>query len=250
MKKLTGKTAIVTGASKGIGAGIAKALAGAGAAVIVNYSTSKEAADRLVGDIRSDGGQAVAIEGNVALATDVRRMFAKAKEAFGSVDILVNNAGVYRFEPIEDVTEVEFHREINTNVLGTILAIQEALKYFPAEGGSIINIGSIASENPVPDSVLYASTKGAVDTLTLALANELGHRNIRVNTVSPGHTETDGTHQIGLVGSERADQLASETPLGGRLGQPDDIAPTVVFLASDDAKWLTGERIHASGGIH
>jgi 3-oxoacyl-[acyl-carrier protein] reductase len=165
------------------------------------------------------------------------------------VDVLVNNAGVYQFEPFAAITEKEFHREFDTNVLGPILAIQEALKHFPASGGSIINISSIASENPVPNSSLYAATKGAIDTLTMALAKELGPRNIRVNAVAPGHTATEGARRIGLVGSEQAQQIVSATPLGGRFGQPEDIAPVVVFLASDDAAWLTGERISASGGV-
>ncbi|CAE6430044.1 unnamed protein product [Rhizoctonia solani] len=249
MKRLTGKTALVTGASKGIGAGIARSLAQEGALVIVNYASSKEAADRVVSDILRDGGQAFAIQGNVAAAEDVKALFKQVKEISGSVDVVVNNAGVFQFEPVEDVTEDEFHREYDTNVLGTILVIQESLHYFPPGGGSIINISSIASENPVPGSVLYASTKAAIDSLTLALAKELAPRHIRVNMVAPGHTETEGTHRIGLVGSEQAEALAASTPIGSRLGQPEDIAPAVVFLASDDAAWLTGERINASGGI-
>ncbi|MBO7743643.1 glucose 1-dehydrogenase [Paenibacillus sp. MWE-103] len=249
MKRLTGKTALVTGASKGIGAGIAKSLAKEGAFVIVNYSSSKEAADEVVSDIQQDGGKAIALQGNVAVAQDVKALFMKVKEISGSVDVLVNNAGVFQFEPVEEVTEAEFHRQFNTNVLGTILVIQESLNFFSREGGSIINISSIASKNPVPGSVLYASTKAAIDSLTLALAKELAPRNIRVNMVAPGHTETEGTHRIGLVGSDHAEALAASTPIGSRLGQPEDIAPAVVFLASDDAAWLTGERINASGGI-
>jgi len=189
-----------------------------------------------------------AIKADVSKAADVKRMFEETKKVFGSVDVLVNNAGVFQFEPFEAITEKEFHREFDTNVLGPILAIQEALKHFPARGGSIINISSIASENPVPNSSLYSATKGAIDTLTMALAKELGPRKIRVNAVAPGHTETEGTRRIGLVGSEQAQQMVSATPLGGRFGQPEDIAPVVVFLASDDAAWLTGERISASGG--
>jgi len=250
MNTLKGKVAIVTGASKGIGAAIARGLAVAGAAVAVNYSSGKDGADRAVAEITSKGGKAIAIQGNVGKATDVRRLFEETEKALGSPSVLVNNAGVFQFEPFEAITEREFHREFDTNVLGPILTIQEALKQFPASGGSIINISSIASENPVPNSSLYSATKGAVDTLTMALAKELGPRNIRVNTVAPGHTDTEGTRRIGYVGSEQAQQMVSETPLGGRFAQPEEIAPVVVFLASDHAAWLTGERISASGGVH
>jgi 3-oxoacyl-[acyl-carrier protein] reductase len=249
MSKLTGKVAIVTGASKGIGAALAKGLAAAGAAVAVNYAADKAGAERTVSEITSHNGKAIAIQADVSKAADVKRMFEQTKNVFGSVDVLVNNAGVFQFEPFEAITEKEFHREFDTNVLGPILALQEALKHFPASGGSIINISSIASANPVPNSSLYSATNGAIDTLTMALAKELGPRNIRVNAVAPGHTETEGTRRIGLVGSEQAQQLVSATPLGGRFGQPEDIAPVVVFLASDDAAWLTGERISASGGV-
>jgi 3-oxoacyl-[acyl-carrier protein] reductase len=250
MSKVTGKVAIVTGASKGIGAALAKGLAAAGAAVAVNYSSGKAGAERTVSEITSNDGKAIAIQADVSKATDVKRLFEEMKKAFGSIDVLVNNAGVFRFEPFEAITEKEFHREFDTNVLGPILAIQEALKHFPASGGSIINSSSIASENPVPNSSLYSATKGAIDTITMALAKELGPRKIRVNAVAPGYTETEGTHGIGLVGSEQAQQMVSATPLGGRFGQPEEIAPVVVFLASDDAAWLTGERISASGGAH
>jgi len=250
MNKLTGKVAIVTGASKGIGAAIAKGLAAAGAAVAVNYSSDKAGAERTVSDITSNSGQAIAVKADVSRVADVKRLFEETSRTFGWIDILVNNAGVFRFEPFEMVTEEEFRREFDTNVLGSILTIQEALKRFPRTGGSIINISSIASENPVPNSSLYSATKGAVDTLTMALAKELGPGNIRVNTVAPGHTETEGTRQIGFVGSEQAQEMVSETPLGGRFGRPDEIAPVVVFLASDDSTWLTGERISASGGMH
>jgi 3-oxoacyl-[acyl-carrier protein] reductase len=250
MNKLTGKVAIVTGASKGIGAAVARGLAAAGAAVAVNYSSSREGADHTVAEITSTGGKAMAIQGDVAQAADVKRLFEETEKALGAPSVLVNNAGVFQFAPVEAITEQEFHRHFDTNVLGPILTIQEAVKHFPASGGSIINISSIASENPVPHLSLYSATKGAIDTLTKALAKELGPRNIRVNTVAPGHTDTEGTRRMGLVGSEQAQQLVAETPLGGRFGQPEDIAPVVVFLASDEAAWLTGERISASGGVH
>ncbi len=250
MNKLAGKVAIVTGASKGIGAAIAKGLAEAGAAVAVNYCSSKEGADRTVAEITNKGGKAIAIKGDVGKAADVKRLFEETEESLGSPSVLVNNAGVFQFGPVEAISEKEFHREFDANVLGPILTIQEAVKHFPASGGSIINISSIASENPVPNSSLYSATKGAVDTLTMALAKELGRRNIRVNAVAPGHTDTEGTRGLGFVDSEQAQQMVSETPLAGRFGQPDEIAPVVVFLASDDAAWLTGERISASGGVH
>jgi 3-oxoacyl-[acyl-carrier protein] reductase len=250
MNKLTGKVAIVTGASKGIGAAVAKALAEAGAAVAVNYSSGKEGADRVVSEITSSGGKAIAIGGDVSKAGDVKRLFEETQKSFGSVDVLVNNAGVFKFEPLEEITEKEFHRHFDINVLGTILATQEALKYFPRSGGSIINISSISSENPVPNSALYSATKGAIDTITMALAKELGPRKIRVNTVAPGLVDTEGNRDSGIVGSSVGDAGVAVTPLGARFGQPKEIAPVVVFLASDDAAWLTGERISASGGLH
>jgi 3-oxoacyl-[acyl-carrier protein] reductase len=250
MNKLDGKVAVVTGASKGIGAAIARGLAAAGAAIAVNYSSSKEGADRTVAEITNKGGKAIAIKGDVGKAADAKRLFEETEKGLGSTECAVNNAGVFQLEPVEAISEKEFHREFDTNVLGPILTIQEALKRFPASGGSIINISSIASENPVPNSSLYSATKGAVDTLTMALAKELGRRNIRMNTVAPGHTDTEGTRRMGIVDSDEAQEIVSETPLGGRFGQPDEIAPVVVFLASDDAAWLTGERISASGGVH
>jgi 3-oxoacyl-[acyl-carrier protein] reductase len=250
MNKLDGKVAVVTGASKGIGAAIARGLAAAGAAIAVNYSSSKEGADRTVAEIINKGGKAIAIKGDVGKAADAKRLFEETEKGLGSTECAVNNAGVFQLEPVEAISEKEFHREFDTNVLGPILTIQEALKRFPASGGSIINISSIASENPVPNSSLYSATKGAVDTLTMALAKELGRRNIRMNTVAPGHTDTEGTRRMGIVDSDEAQEIVSETPLGGRFGQPDEIAPVVVFLASDDAAWLTGERISASGGVH
>jgi 3-oxoacyl-[acyl-carrier protein] reductase len=246
--RLTGKVAIVTGASKGIGAGIAKSLAAAGAAVVVNYASSREGADRVVAEITADGGKAIAVQGDVAGADDVRRLFAATKEAFGALDVLVNNAGVFQFDPLEAVTEDEFHREFNINVLGTLLATQEALKHFGPAGGSVINISSIVSANPVPNSVVYSATKGAVDSITGALAKELGGRKIRVNAIAPGGVETEGVHRIGIIDSDFQKEMIAKTPLG-RFGQPDDIARVAVFLASDDAAWITGERLTVSGGL-
>ncbi len=247
MEKLTGKVAIVTGASKGIGAAIAKALGAAGAAVTVNYASSKEGADRVVAEITGHGGKAIAVQGDVSKAADVTRLFDETKKAFGSLDVLVNNAGIFEFAPLEAVTENEFHREFNTNVLGPIMATQEALKHFGPGGGSVINISSVASLNAVPNSVVYAATKSAVDSVTRVLAKELGPRKIRVNTIAPGGVETEGVHRIGIMGSDLEKQIVAETPLG-RFGQPEDIARVAVFLASEDAGWVTGERITAAGG--
>jgi 3-oxoacyl-[acyl-carrier protein] reductase len=247
MSDLKGKVAIVTGASKGIGAGIAKGLAAAGAAVVVNYASSREGADRVVAEITTKGGKAIAVQGDVSIAADVKRLFEQARASFGRLDVLVNNAGVYSFAPLETVTEKEYHRHFNTNVLGTILTIQEALKYFGSDGGSVINISSIASLNPTPDSVVYSATKSAVDTITLGLSRELGARKIRVNAIAPGGTASEGLANSGVLGSDFEKQIVGMTPLG-RLGQPEDIAKVAVFLASDDSAWLTGERISASGG--
>jgi len=248
MSKLTGKVAIVTGASKGIGAGIAKGLGAAGAAVVVNYASSKEDAERVVAEITRKGGQALAVQGDVSKAADVQRLFAETQQAFGAVDVLVNNAGVYQFDPLEAVTETEFPREFNTNVLGLLLVTQEAVQHFRPEGGSIINIGSVASQATPPQSVVYSATKGAVDAITRALAKELADRKIRVNSINPGGVETEGVHQAGIIGSDFEKQMIAGTPLG-RLGQPEDIAPIAVFLASEDAGWLTGETLVASGGF-
>ncbi len=246
--KLKGKVAIVTGASKGIGAGIAKELAAEGVKVVVNYASSQVGADRVVSEIISGGGQAIAVQGNVAVADDVKRLFEAAKNAFGSVDIVVNNAGVFKFVPIEEISEEEFHKQFNTNVLAPILTTQQALKYFPETGGSIINISSGASLNPGPNSSVYSATKSAVDALTKGFAKELAARKIRVNTVAPGATETEGAHSAGFFGGEVEKHVVSLTPLG-RIGQPEDVAKVVVFLASEAAGWVTGDRINASGGF-
>jgi 3-oxoacyl-[acyl-carrier protein] reductase len=247
-KKLTGKVAVVTGASKGIGAGIAKQLANEGAAVIVNYASSKEGADQVVDEISKGGGKAIAVQADVAKKTDIERLFAEAKKAFGRLDILVNNAGVYKFEPLEAVTEDEFHREFNTNVLGLILATQEAVKHFGAEGGSVINIGSSATDLTPPMSVIYTATKGAVDSITRVLAKEFGPKKIRVNSINPGGVETEGFHALGVSGSDFEKQMIAQTPLG-RIGQPDDISPAAVFLASSESAWITGEVLHVTGGL-
>jgi len=245
---LSGKTAVVTGASKGIGAGIAKGLAAEGAAVVVNYASSKDAADRVVAEIKAKGGKAIAVQGDVAKAGDVKKIFAETKQAFGRLDILVNNAGVYNLLPLEEVTEEDFHRHFNTNVLGVLLATREAAKLFSAEGGSVINIGSVVSDITPPNSVVYTATKGAVDAVTRVLAKELGPRKIRVNTINPGVIETEGTHAAGFIGSDFENRSVAQTPLG-RTGQPDDIAPVAVFLASDESRWVTGDTLAVSGGL-
>ena len=248
MGKLSGKVAVVTGASKGIGAGIAKSLGAEGASVVVNYASSKEGADKVVKEITSKGGKAIAVQGDMSKAEDVQRLFGETKKAFGTLDILVNNAGVYQFTPLEGITEGEFHRMFNTNVLGPILATKEALPYFASDGGSVINISSVVSHNPPPGSTVYSATKGALDVITLVLSKELATKKIRVNSINPGGTETEGLIAAGFKGSDFEKDLVSRTPLG-RLGQPDDIAKVAVFLASPDSSWLTGEVILASGGL-
>jgi 3-oxoacyl-[acyl-carrier protein] reductase len=248
MGKLSNKVAVVTGASKGIGAGIAKALAADGASVVVNYASSKEGADKVVADIKAKGGKAVAVQGDVSKQADISKLFAETKKAFGRLDVLVNNAGVYEFAPLGEVTAESFHKMFNLNVLGLILSSQEALKYFGPEGGSIINIGSTASSLNVPTSVTYTATKAAVDSVTGVLAKELGPKKIRVNSINPGMVETEGVHAAGVIGSDLQKQFESQTPLG-RIGQPNDIAPIAAFLASDDSGWLTGELLLASGGL-
>ena len=248
MSELTGKVAIVTGASKGIGAAIAKRLAAAGASVVVNYASSREGADRVVAEIAGKAGKAIAVKADVSKAADVQRLFDATKKAFGSLDVLVNNAGVYGFAPLEEVTEDEFHREFNINVLGVLLASREAMKYFGPHGGSVINISSMASMSPTPTAVVYSATKGAVDTITRVLAKELGPKKIRVNAINPGGVETEGVHSMGISGSEFEKQMVARTPLG-RLGQPDDIASVAVFLASAASGWMTGETIAVGGGF-
>ena len=249
MSRLSGKIAVVTGASKGIGAGIAKGLAAEGAAVVVNYASSKDGAERVVADIKGKGGKAIAVQGDVAKTADVKKVFAETKQAFGRLDILVNNAGVYySFLPLEEVTEEDFHRHFNVNVLGLLLATREAAKLFGDEGGSVINIGSAVTELNSPNTVVYTATKGAVDAVTRVLAKELGPRKIRVNSINPGLVDTEGTHAMGVIGNDFEKQFVAQTPLG-RTGQPDDIAPVAVFLASDELRWVTGDTLVVSGGL-
>jgi 3-oxoacyl-[acyl-carrier protein] reductase len=246
--KLDGKIAVVTGASKGIGAAIAKQFAQEGASVVVNYASSKEDADKVVDEISKRGGKAVALQGNVARKTDVERLFAAAEKAFGKTDILVNNAGVYEFVPLEEISEQHFHRHFDTNVLGMLLATQAGLKHFNADGGSIINIGSFASSLTPPTAVVLNATKGAVDAITRTLAKELGPRKIRVNSINPGMVVTEGVLAGGFLESDFQKMLESQTPLG-RIGRPDDIAPAALFFASEDSKWITGETLLIAGGL-
>jgi 3-oxoacyl-[acyl-carrier protein] reductase len=248
MNKLKDKVAVVTGASKGIGAAIAKSLAAEGASVVVNYASSKDGAERVVAGIKEKGGKAIAVQADVGKASDVRRLFAETKKAFGKIDVLVNNAGVYQFAPLAEITEEQFHRQFDTNVLGLLLTTQEAAKLFGPEGGSVINIGSVASRLAPPTSAVYSATKGAVDAVTHVLAKELGPKKIRVNSINPGMVETEGVHTAGFVGSDFQKQTEAQTPLG-RIAQPEDIAPIAVFLASVDSGWLTGETLLASGGL-
>ena len=247
MSKLKGKVAVVTGASKGIGAAIAKSLAAEGASVVVNYASSKAGADVVVDAITKAGGKAVAVGGDVSKAADAQKIIDTAVKDFGRLDILVNNSGVYEFQPIETITEDHYHKIFNVNVLGVLLTTQAAVKHLP-EGGSIINIGSAVTEIYPPASAVYTGTKGAVDAITGVLANELGPRRIRVNSLNPGMVETEGVHAAGFIGTDFEKGLVAKTPLG-RIGQVDDIASVAVFLASDDSKWLTGESIVASGGV-
>lgn len=248
MAKLTGKVAVVTGASKGIGAGIAKELAAQGASVVVNYASSKEGAEKVVAEITKAGGKAIAVGGSVAKAGDIEKLFAETKKAYGKVDILVNNAGVYAFAPLEAITEEEIDRIFDTNVKGLLLATKAGVALFPPEGGSVINIGSVASEQTPPMSGVYSGTKGAVDAITRVFAKELGPKKIRVNAVNPGPVVTEGFKTAGVEGSDFEKSMLQGTPLG-RLGQPDDVATVVAFLASDDARWVTGSLLQAAGGL-
>ncbi|MFK2904845.1 glucose 1-dehydrogenase [Dyella ginsengisoli] len=247
MSKLAGKVALVTGASKGIGAGIAKALAAEGAAVVVNYASSRDGADAVVAQIESAGGRAVAVKGDVSSAADAKAIVDAAVSRFGRLDVLVNNSGVYEFAPLEAITEEHFHRQFNVNVLGLLLVTQAAAAHL-GEGASIINIGSVVSRIVPPASAVYTATKSAVNGITGVLARELGPRKIRVNAVNPGIVETEGTHTAGFIGSEFESGAVAQTPLG-RIGQPKDIASIVAFLASDDSYWLTGEELYAAGGM-
>ena len=247
--ELVGKVAVVTGASKGIGAAIAKALAAEGASVVVNYSSSKTDADKVVAEISSAGGKAAAVQADVARKADIERLFAETKKMFGRLDILVNNAGIYEFAPLESVTEELFHKQFNLNVLGLILAAQAATKLFDSTGGNIINISSVVSTMGFPNASVYSGTKGAVDSITRSLAKELGPRGIRVNAINPGMVETEGTQAAGIAESEMRKQTEAQTPLG-RIGKPNDIAGAAVFLASSDSSWITGQTLGVSGGFH
>jgi 3-oxoacyl-[acyl-carrier protein] reductase len=246
--KLNGKVAVVTGASKGIGAGVAKQFAAEGASVVVNYASAKQDADRVVDEISKRAGKAIAIQASVAKKTEVDRLFTETEKAFGKIDILVNNAGVYEFMPFEEATEKQFHRMFDTNVLGILLATQEALKHFNPEGGSIINIGSLASSLTPPTGVIYNATKGAVDAITRTLAKELGARKIRVNSINPGMVVTEGAVTGGYTEGDMRKMFESLTPLG-RIGQTEDIAPAAVFFASPDSEWITGETLRIAGGL-
>lgn len=247
MDRLKGKVAVVTGASKGIGAAIAEQLAAEGAAVVVNYASSKAGADEVVKRITQKNGRAVAVQADVSRHDDIRRLFAEEKKAFGSPDILVNNAGIYEFTPLEAVTEEHFHRQFNLNVLGLLLTTQEAVKHIGPAGGSIINISSVAAKFRFPNASVYCATKAAVDAMTRCLAAELGPRKIRVNSINPGMVETEGFHAAGISGSDMQKQIVAQTPLG-RIGQPSDIAGAAIFLASGEADWISGETLYIAGG--
>ncbi len=249
MSKLENKVAIVTGASKGIGAAIAKHFAAEGAKVVVNYASSKAGAEQVVQAITDRGGTAIAVQGDVSKEADVIRLFAETKNAFGALDILVNNAGIYQYVPVEEVSAAFFHQHFNINVLGSILTIKEALKLFGANGGTIINISSVAGKVPMATGSVYSASKAALDAITISLSKEFSGRNIRINSLLPGSVETEGTHSAGVAGSDFEKVLIGNTPLG-RIGQPVDIAKVAVFLASDDAAWITGEKISVSGGIY
>ena len=248
MSKLSNKVAVVTGASKGIGSEIARSLAAEGASVVVNYASSKQGADKVVAAIVAAGGKALAVQGDVSKQADITRLLAETHKAFGKLDILVNNAGVYAFAPLDQITEELFHSQFNLNVLGLLLTTKEAVKYFNGEGGSVINISSAVTTLYPPGSSTYTATKASVDAITVILSKELGAKNIRVNAINPGMVETEGVHAAGFIGSDFHKKTESETPLG-RIGQPDDIAPTAVYLASSDSKYVTGQTLNISGGI-
>jgi 3-oxoacyl-[acyl-carrier protein] reductase len=248
MGKLQGKVAIVTGASKGIGAGIAKQFAAEGATVVVNYASSKQGADTVVKEITGKGGKAVAIQGDIAKQADIERVFAETKKQFGKLDILVNNAGIYEFSPLDGITGEHFHKQFDLNVLGLVLASKEAAKYFDGDGGSIVNLSSLVSISPVPNASVYSATKAAVDAITKSLAKELGPRKIRVNSINPGMVVTEGVQSSGLDQSDFRKDLESRTPLG-RIGKVEDIAPAAVFFASNDSAWITGETLVIAGGL-
>jgi len=249
MSKLTNKVAVITGASKGIGAAIATYFAAEGAKVVVNYASSKEGADQVVQAITASGGTALAVQGDVSSEADVTRLFEETTAAFGPVDILVNNAGIYQYAPIEEVTTDTFHQHFNINVLGSLLAIQTAVRHFGPAGGNIINISSGVSITPLPMGSVYSASKAALDAMTVALSKEFSGRNIRINSILPGIVETEGSRSGGFIGSEMEARLVATTPLG-RTGQPADIAKVAVFLASDEAGWITGEKISVSGGVY
>jgi len=247
-QKLAGKVAVVTGASKGIGAQIARQLAADGAAVVVNYSSSKEGADKVVAEITKEGGRAVAVKANLSKPAEVEGLFVETKKKFDRLDILVNNAGIYEFAPLESVTPEHFHKQFDLNVLGLVLATQQAAKHFGAAGGSVVNVSSVVATLAPPNTAVYSATKAAVNAITRSLAQELGPRRIRVNAVNPGMVETEGTRSAGITDSDFRKTVEAQTPLG-RIGQPQDIAPAVAFLASDDAAWITGETLYISGGL-
>jgi 3-oxoacyl-[acyl-carrier protein] reductase len=249
MSKLKNKIALVTGASKGIGAAIARYFAAEGAKVVVNYASDKEGAAKVVKSITANGGTAIAVQADVAKEADITRLFEETKKAFGTLDILVNNAGIYQYEPIEQVSETSFHQQFNINVWGTLLAIKASVQLFGNKGGTIINISSEAGKTPLPTGSVYSATKAAMDAITVALSKEFGGRNIRINSILPGIVDTEGSRSAGFIGSEAEAKLLATTPLG-RTGQPEDIAKVAVFLASDDAAWITGEKISVSGGVY
>ena len=248
MNRLKGKTALITGASKGIGAAIAEQMASEGASVVVNYSSSKAGADAVVKRIVQKEGKAVAVQADVSKPEDIQRLFAEAKKAFGKFDILVNNAGIYEFFPLESITAEHFHKQFNLNVLGLLLVTQEAVKHFGDEGGSIVNISSVAATSAPPTTAVYSGTKAAVNAITKSLAKELGPRKIRVNAINPGMVETEGVHAAGIDESDFRKEIEEQTPLG-RIGQPEDVAPAAVFLASPESAWITGETFYISGGF-